>query len=125
MSRANHGKLECLSGVLRRFGMCLLLTGTALVAVGCSGPQSSYYEKYEIQKLTVVFLDEQSLQEKYLLLSGRPPLEIFGYGSSISLKTVRGFFDSKGNTLYCPKMNFEVCGHELHHAVIGRFHPEH
>ena len=107
----------------RRLGGCLLLIWMLNVS-GCATGENTYYEKYDVQHLTVVFLDEQSLQDQYLVLSGRPPVEISGYGSSVNLKTVRGFFDGKTNTLYCPKMNFEVCGHELHHAVIGRFHAD-
>ena len=41
------------------------------------------------------------------------------------VKTVRGFYDYSANTLYCEKWNFEVCGHELHHAALGQFHPQH
>jgi hypothetical protein len=41
-----------------------------------------------------------------------------------SVKTLRGFYDFTTNTLYCPKWNFEVCGHELHHAVLGQFHSD-
>ncbi|MBI5777487.1 MAG: hypothetical protein HY444_08860 [Nitrospirae bacterium] len=38
--------------------------------------------------------------------------------------TVKGFFDYKTNTIYCTKDNFDVCGHELFHAIMGRFHEE-
>ena len=106
--RLRHGRL---------IGECLL----ALALSGCTA-QQQYTEKYNLQSLNVVFLDEQSVGEQYLLLSGRPAVEILADHGSISTKTVRGFFDSRTNTVYCQKMDFEVCGHELHHAVIGHFH---
>ena len=69
-------------------------------------------------------MNEESLREKYEMLSGHASVQFSGLAASSTVKTVRGFFDFATNTIYCPKMNFEVCGHELHHAIIGRFHPD-
>ena len=103
------------------------LKGVLIVAMllsGCAAAQKVYNERYELKNLTVVFLDEKSLQESYTALSGKAAVMISGSPSAISLTTVRGFFDFKTNTIYCSKMDFQVCGHELHHAVFGRFHPD-
>jgi|CXWL01.1.fsa_nt_gi hypothetical protein len=100
-------------------GLCLLLLTSA-----CSSLAGSYYEQHELRRLTVVFLDENGLQQKYAFLSGAQPVRFSGMMSGGSVNTVRGFYDSTTNTIYCPKMDFEVCGHELHHAVLGRFHSE-
>ncbi len=69
-------------------------------------------------------MNEEGLREKYALLSGHASVQFSGLAASSTVKTVRGFFDFSTNTIYCPKMNFEVCGHELHHAIIGRFHSD-
>ncbi|MBI5855529.1 MAG: hypothetical protein HZB35_09950 [Nitrospirae bacterium] len=96
----------------------------ALTACTAQQPRRLYQEQHEIRRLTVVFLDEQSLQAKYTAISGRPAVSLSGYPPMQSLTTVRGFYDFNTKTLYCSKMDFTVCGHELHHAVLGRFHPE-
>ena len=35
-----------------------------------------------------------------------------------------GCTDYANKTIYCPKWNFSVCGHELHHITDGPFHEE-
>ncbi|GAB1723816.1 MAG: hypothetical protein NTNFB01_27120 [Nitrospira sp.] len=93
---------------------------------GCATPAGNYQERHTIKNLTVVFLDEESLHREWQAMSGRQPV-IFGSQSGTgipTLKTLRGFYDWPSNTLYCPKWNFEVCGHELHHAVLGQFHSD-
>ncbi|MBI4402096.1 MAG: hypothetical protein HY581_10755 [Nitrospirae bacterium] len=101
----------------RGLGGWLLLTAFLGLfgAAGCATP-GTYYERHEIPRLTVVFLDEQSLQDKWTLVTSKSPI--------MSSGVVVGLFDFRTQTIYCPKMDFEVCGHELHHAVLGRFHPE-
>lgn len=96
----------------------------SFTACTAKAPLQSYQEQHEIRRLTVVFLDEQSLQAKYTTISGKPAVSLSGYPPMQSLTTVRGFYDFNSKTLYCSKMDFTVCGHELHHAVLGRFHPE-
>ena len=109
--------------VLRSLKLALL--GVILMQ-GCTTPPGNYQERHKIKDLTVVFLDEESLRNEWKVLSGRPAVV---FASQVrtgvpSLQTLRGFYDRPSNTLYCPKWNFEVCGHELHHAVLGQFHPD-
>ncbi|MBI4402094.1 MAG: hypothetical protein HY581_10745 [Nitrospirae bacterium] len=108
-----------------------------LAMTGCATGSGTYYEKHEITGLAVVFLDEQSLQAKWTDITGKE----FGiHGTPVSptisdvpaapnqlpvVHKVRGVFDHRTNTIYCPKMDFEVCGRELHHAVLGQLHAEH
>ena len=96
----------------------------ALVTAGCMSPSNRYYERHQLKELTVIFLDQDSLRGKYMLMSGRPATSIHTSASGTGMQTVKGFFDFETNTLYCSKMDFEVCGHELHHAIIGHFHPD-
>ena len=101
----------------------LLLCGVILV--GCT-QQGRYMETHEISNLKVVFLDAQSLAEKWESKTGQPGTQFQPWlqGGLASVKTVRGFYDFLTDTLYCPKWNYEVCGHELHHAALGHFHPK-
>ena len=89
--------------------------------------QGTYRETHEISNLKIVFLDDQSLQKVWTSKSGRPSTQFQPWlrGNLASVKTVRGFYDFATKTLYCPKWNYEVCGHELHHAALGHFHPNH
>lgn len=108
--------LRCLKAAL--LGVILLQ--------GCASPPGNYQERHKIKNLTVVFLDEESLRNEWKVLSGRQPI-VFATqtGNGIpTVQTLRGFYDWPSNTLYCPKWNFEVCGHELHHAVLGQFHSD-
>jgi hypothetical protein len=91
---------------------------------GCTLTSLPYRERHEIKQLTVVFLDEDSLHQEWKNRTGRQPIvlgQLMRNGLPL-VKTLRGFYDFPSNTLYCPKWNFEVCGHELHHAVLGQFH---
>ena len=94
-------------------------------AIGCSSHQDRYIERHTIQNLTIVFLDENSLHEQWKQISGSEAVRFQTQVDSPvpKVQTVKGFFDFASNTLYCPKWNFEVCGHELHHATLGHFHP--
>ena len=102
----------------------LWLCGVNLV--GCT-QQGRYMETHEISHLKVVFLDAQSLEEMWETKTGKPGTQFQPWlrGDLASVKTVRGFYDFSTETLYCPKWNYEVCGHELHHAALGHFHPNH
>ncbi len=107
----------------------LLMTFGGLTLVfltGCTSHQR-YVEEYEIRQLKVVFLDERSLHERWTHIAGRDAVRFSSpmASSTPMVQTVRGFYDYATNTLYCEKWNFEVCGHELHHATLGQFHPEH
>ncbi len=102
-------------------GCVVLLLGLSLQA--CTG-SSRYIESHTVSNLNVVFLDEESLREAWTKVTGRPGVEfvqMMAKGSP-QVKTVKGFYDFSTNTVYCPKWNYEVCGHELHHAVLGQFH---
>ena len=98
--------------------------GATLFLIGCVPAQHPYYEHYTIKELTVVLLDQASLHHRYEELAGRAAVTLMGSDSSATIGSVRGFFDPRTNTIYCSKMDFAICGHELHHAIIGRFHPE-
>ena len=89
--------------------------------------QSRYMETHEISNLKVVFIDDQSLKDLWKSKTGKPGTQFQPWlqGGLASVKTVRGFYDFSTETLYCPKWNYEVCGHELHHAALGHFHPNH
>ena len=106
------------------FLICIHL---ALASFGCSGIQERYREKHVIKNLTVVFLDEHSLREQWKQTAGSDAVRFQPHMNSAipQVQTVQGFYDFTSNTLYCPKWNFEVCGHELHHAALGHFHPSH
>ncbi len=111
-------------GMWRQFGMgcvCVLL-GISLQACGTSGAR--YTESYTISNLNVVFLDEQSLRQQWKKISGKSGVEFVQNMNMTTpqVKTVKGFYDFRTHTVFCPKWDFEVCGHELHHAVLGQFH---
>ena len=94
--------------------------------VGGCGIQGAYREEHQLANLNVVFLDQQTLHKEWQVRTGRSGVEFVAFHGqdSIPVKTLQGFFDFTTNTLYCPKWNFEVCGHELHHAVLGHFHEQ-
>lgn len=109
----------------RKNGVIVLLP--ALVLSGCALFQSTpYQERYEIKHLTVVLMDEESIRSKWEEISRQPDVKIITIGAEAAtqVKTVRGFYDFNTNTIYCPKMNYEVCGHELFHAIFRQFHPD-
>ncbi len=103
------------------------LTGVVLVFLTGCAASPRYVEEYEVKQLKVVFLDEQSLHERWTQIAGRAPIQFATPMNSSTplVKTVRGFYDYSTNTLYCEKWNYEICGHELHHAALGQFHPQH
>ena len=103
-----------------------LLAGIMMsVLIGCASTSTIPAETYNLKNLTIVFLDAPKLQEKYAAASGKPAVTYTQATSLTTTKTVKGFFDFATNTIYCQKMDFDVCGHELHHAVLGRFHFDH
>ncbi len=102
----------------------VVFAGLFCTIQGCSTNSNRYLENYELKSLKVVFLDEDSLRDEWKLASGRETVRFSSQMNSTVpvIKTVRGFYNFATNTLYCPKWNFEVCGHELHHATLGQFH---
>jgi hypothetical protein len=106
-----------------RLGSILLLLVTLSGILGCV-TDGRYREEHEIKQLNVVFVDQQTLHEEWKNRTGRSGVQFMLAlsGGASSVKTLRGFFDFTTNTLYCPKWNFAVCGHELHHAALGQFH---
>jgi len=86
-----------------------------------------YVEEHDIRQLKVVFLDKRNLHERRMQVAGRDPIRFTAPIRSAApmVKTVRGFYDYSSNTLYCKKWNFEFCEHEIHHAALGPFYPQH
>jgi hypothetical protein len=101
-----------------------ILSTLSFALAGCLHPSAPYYEPHELKNLRVVWLDQASLHEQYEQMSGKPALALYGTDSSAGVQSVKGFYDFRTNTIYCSKMDFTACGHELHHAIIGHFHPE-
>ena len=118
------GKSLKQSTIGRILMITVLLLGGSLL--GCSTP-ARYVEEYQIKNLKVVFLDAQSLHDEWEKRTGQQGVRFLPKMTSgmPAIKTLRGFYDFSTDTLYCPKWNFEVCGHELHHAVLGQFHANH
>jgi hypothetical protein len=100
------------------------LTILSFALFGCLHPSAPYYEQHELKNLRVVWLDQASLHDKYEQMSGKPSMALYGTDSSAGVQSIKGFFDFRTNTIYCSKMDFTACGHELHHAIIGHFHPD-
>lgn len=113
--------------LVKTLSLGFLLCSALSLLAGCVNSPARYVEEHEIKQLRVVFLDEHSLREQWTKIAGRESVRLTAPMNSTTpvVKTVRGFYDYSSNTLYCEKWNFEVCGHELHHAALGQFHPQH
>ncbi len=123
--RANSG-VRLITNIKGRLtGFYIGIIVSLVIGAGCA-QQKPYVESHEIKSLTVVFVDEATLQQQWKERTGQDPIRFLPQmrGEFPSLETIRGFFDFTTNTLYCPKWNYEVCGHELHHAALGHFHPD-
>lgn len=99
----------------------------ALALAGCAMFRGApYEERYEVTRLTVILMDEDSIRKKWEEISRKPAVKTIAIGgdAATQVRTVRGFYDYNTHTIYCPRMNSEVCGHELFHAIFGKFHPE-
>ncbi len=109
-----------------RNGLVVMALVTLPWLAGCTGLSPQYVERHEIKHMTVVFLDEESLHEEWERITGRHAVRLVprmtNRSPATEIKTVRGFFDFRTHTLYCPKWDFKACGHELHHAILGQFH---
>ena len=108
---------------IRRWGLQILGSVIALLALsGCMTGQPPSGEEYELSSLRVVFLDAPQIRAKWQEVTGKSALMMT---PRLALETQRreevvlGFYDFRTRTIYCPKMDFEVFGHELHHAVLG------
>ncbi len=113
-----------LSAQAIRLALLLCLT---LTAAGCAGAPIGFGEQYEIAQLKVVFMEPPQIQDKWRELSGKSAHMMtprLAMESERRPEVIVGFYDFASQTIYCPKMNFEVCGHELHHALLGKFHLE-
>ena len=113
---------------VREWALFIFGSTTLLLALsGCIMGHPPLGEEHELASLKVVFLDAPQIQAKYEEITGRsstmttPRLILETHRRE---EVVLGFYDFRTRTIYCPKMDFEVCGHELHHAVLGRFHLE-
>ncbi len=104
----------------------LAISMTLLSACVSNQTATHYQETHNLQRLQVVFLDEQSLSETYETQYGRQATRLtMKAGLPSSISRVKAFYDFETHTIYCNKWDFENCGHELHHALLGRFHAEH
>ena len=116
MARLAH----CIRHVGHRVAIWIL----PLVLGGCFQHTPPYYEQHELKNLRVVWLDQATLHDKYEEMSGKPAMALYGTDASAGVQSVKGFYDFKTNTIFCSKMDFAACGHELHHAIIGHFHAD-
>ena len=95
---------------------------------GCGSSQmpTRYKETYQLKNLQVVLLDEESLVDTYVGQYDRPAVSLAVEDAlrngPIRRNRVKAFYDFLTQTIYCVKWDFESCGHELHHALVGRFH---
>ncbi|WP_158023450.1 hypothetical protein [Candidatus Nitrospira inopinata] len=105
-----------------------IVSGLLLLTLsGCAMSHKPDGETYEIPSLRVVFLDRPQIQAKYEEITGQSAVMMtprLALDTQRRKEAVVGFYDYRTRTIYCPKMDFEICGHELHHAVLGRFHLE-
>lgn len=99
----------------------LAIVTTVVLSACASLP---YRETHQLEHITIVFLDAGSLAEAYRLHSGRPAARVTMQAHSLVIHRVRAFYDHETKTIYCKKWDFENCGHELHHAILGWFHEE-
>lgn len=109
----------------RQWTLCIVGGIILLALSGCAISQSPRDEEYELSSLRVVFLDALHMQAKYEEITGKSAVMMtprLVLDTQRREEVVVGFYDFRTHTIYCPKMDFEVCGHELHHAVLGRFH---
>lgn len=120
--------MSVFSQLMGRRSRLLLCSGAALLALsGCAWDSIPPGEVHELPSLRVVFLEASHMQAKWEEISGKSSVM---RTPRLTLENLRrdevvvGFYDFHTHTIYCPKMDFEVCGHELHHAVLGRFHLE-
>lgn len=113
---------------IRRWGLDILASSVILLSLsGCMTDHALPGEKYKLSSLRVVFLDAPHMQAKYEEITGKSAVMMtprLALNTHRREEVVVGFYDFRTRTIYCPKMDFEVCGHELHHAVLGRFHFE-
>ena len=96
-----------------------------LLLSACTIGQLSHGEAYELSSLRIVFLDAPQIRAKYEEITGKSAVMMtprLVLDTQRREEVVVGFYDFRTRTIYCPKMDFEVCGHELHHAVLGQFH---
>lgn len=109
----------------RFIAVVLMIATTLLSACASSYTSTPYRETYHLEPLRVVFLDEQSLAETYEARYALPATRMtMRAGAPSSISRVKAFYDFQTHTIYCTKWDFENCGHELHHALLGRFHAE-
>jgi hypothetical protein len=89
-----------------------IFLGLTLMLGGCM--PGTYKETHHVPQMRVVFMDKDSIKAKFRRSTHA--------GTTIKAGTLQGFYDYPTRTIYCPKMAFAICGHELHHAILGDFH---
>jgi hypothetical protein len=78
------------------FAGCLLLSGCFLA--------DRYSKIHSLNGWKVIYADHKTIKE-----ACRSP-------------RAQGCAKLKHKVIYCPEWDFEICGHELHHATHGYFH---
>lgn len=81
-----------------------LIVGVIIIVTSCTTLPSN---EYHLNDLTVVFMGPDQIWEKWKEITGRPTTQTLG------------FYDPATKTIYCPKWEFDICGHELHHALLN------
>ena len=93
---------------LGRKGQSMLLIAGVLLFSACElipyGPNT---EVHFIGEVTVIYADHETINRIYKYMGGKNA-------------DVQGF--RMGQTIYCKKRDFYICGHELHHLTDDAWH---
>jgi len=101
-----HSEITIYDWILVGLIICLIIIMTSCATL----PSNQYH----LNDLTVIFLEPEQILEAWEEITGRPTTQTLG------------FYDRTTKTIYCPMWEFEICGHELHHALFkdGPLHKE-
>lgn len=110
----------------------IFLVASILILAACAGPRvaqydlpappAQYVETYDVPAMRIIFTDRTTMIR---LVADAIGVDVATAAATIRAAThgeLFGFWHNQTRTLYCEKWAFEVCGHELTHAVLGQFH---